>query len=60
MSCVVTGFHNELENQPTIVTTNYPSPQGIAEVLGGAVASRLSTFTWLHVAGADLRQRSAR
>lgn len=39
----------------TVITTNYTTAEEIAEAVGGAVASRLKTYQWLLVGGADLR-----
>lgn len=44
---------------PTIVTTNLVYSE-IAEHLGGAVASRLASWEWVFVGGADLRVGGAR
>lgn len=40
---------------PTVVTTNYHKPAELAEVVGGATASRLRDFLWVPVGGPDMR-----
>lgn len=43
------------EKRPSILTTNYCSPEELADAVGGAVASRLRRAVWIAVGGADLR-----
>lgn len=43
------------QDLPTIVTTNCTSPGELAELYGGAVASRIADWRWVAVGGADMR-----
>lgn len=45
---------------PTLITTNLASTREVSERYGGAVASRLSEWTWWRFDGPDLRQRKAK